>query len=79
MTTLCASTEIGDEIKVVFTVTAHRADYGVDGSPSFWDWEASDVEIDSLEILGVEVSPMEIPTKLRETILEYAVDLDFED
>ena len=79
MTTLQASTEIGDDIKVVFSVNAHRADYG-NGSPSFWDWDAGDVEIDSLEILGVDLDPMaDISTKLREAILEYAADLDFED
>jgi hypothetical protein len=66
-----------DCITVVFEANLVQTDYGVPGSP-VWD-EVEDVEIDSLEILGVEVDPKTLPTALVNAILRLADEAEFEE
>jgi len=66
----------GQEIEAVFSANAEQADYGVPGSPQWW--EPVDRELDSLTILGVDVSLDSLPEKLQKELLSLADDLEFE-
>jgi len=58
------------------TATAERSDYGVRGSPVWY--EAVDAEMDSLEIEGMEVSIDMLPKEVRELIEEKAIEAAIE-
>lgn len=63
----------GEEITVSFTATTVSSDYGVEGSPVFYELE--DVEVNNLTILGVDVAIESLPKELREEILALAPEL----
>lgn len=66
----------GDQITATFNGRAQKDDYGVSGSP-VWD-VVDDVEIQSLEILGIEVDPAVLPITLQTAIIELSEDLIWE-
>lgn len=66
----------GDQITAQFNGRAVKADYGVPGSP-VWE-EVEDIEIQSLEILGIEVNPSDLPNALQTAIIELSDDLTWE-
>lgn len=67
-----------DDLWVTFVCQMERADYGVMGSPSWWEPVHETAEIDELEILGVSVDPAALPKDLRLAIESLSVDLDWE-
>lgn len=66
----------GEQMTVIFSGTAVRSDYGVPGSP-VWE-EIEDVEIDALEILGVEIDHKILPPNLIQEILNLSDELEWE-
>ena len=69
-------------VEITLTVTAwvkadaERCDYGVRGSPVWY--EASNAELHGLEIEGLEVSIDSLPKDVRELIEEKAVEAALE-
>lgn len=70
------ATYAGEEIYATFSGTPISNDYGVPGSPVWTTIE--DIEIDSLEILGISVDIDALPIPLQERILELSDDLEWE-
>jgi len=66
----------GEEISATFSATMEKVDYGVDRSP-VWE-EATNIQIVSLSILGVEMPPLKLPEELRDAILVIPYDYDLE-
>jgi hypothetical protein len=67
-----------DDLRVTFVCQMEHADYGVKGSPSWWEPVPETAEIDELEILGVSVDPAALPKDLRLEIESLSSDLDWE-
>ena len=65
----------GEEITVSFRGRSVRSDYGVPGSPVWFEIE--DIEIDQLEILGVTVDPKVLPQKLQQELLDLNQGLEW--
>lgn len=66
----------GEELRATFTGCATRADYGVPRSPVLAEIE--EIEIQSLEILGLEIDPAQLPGPLVARVLALANELDFD-
>jgi len=67
-----------DDLRVTFVCQMEHADYGVKGSPSWWEPVPETAEIDELEILDVSVDPAALPKDLRLAIESLSSDLDWE-
>jgi hypothetical protein len=67
-----------EDLRVSFVCQMEHADYGVKGSPSWWEPVPETAEIDELEILGVSVNPAALPKDLRLEIESLSSDLDWE-
>jgi hypothetical protein len=67
-----------EDLRVSFVCQMEHADYGVKGSPSWWEPVPETAEIDELEILGVSVDPAALPKDLRLAIESLSNDLDWE-
>lgn len=65
----------GEEIKILFTGRAVKADYGVPGSP-VWT-EIEDRSIDQLQILDEIVDPRILPKRLQEKLLKLSDEVDW--
>jgi len=67
------ATEYFEDITVTYSATLVRCDYGVARSPVWY--EAEDIKVHQLEILGVEV---DIPSnrKLVDKLLSYADNIE---
>jgi hypothetical protein len=65
-------------IEVDFRVEMERADYGVPGSPVWWEPIWDTLEVDTLSVLGVDVAIESLPKELREAILELADEVEWE-
>jgi hypothetical protein len=68
----------GEEMTIKFTAETERCDYGVDRSPVWDEIKPETVEIESLEILGVEVDPAKLPPDLVEAIRALSAEITFE-
>ena len=70
MTTTCNATYMGKEMTVIFTALG-----------KYWpqddEVDLTDIDVESLEILGQDVEFGELPAGLQESILELADDLEF--
>lgn len=60
------------EVEISFVAKTEAADYGVPGSPTWHEVVDDTVDIMSLEILGVEVRPTQLPEELLAALLELA-------
>jgi hypothetical protein len=63
-----------DSITVAFSADMVKNDYGVPGSP-VWD-EATNITVESLEMLGVEVDIKTLPPALQSAILDLAAEVE---
>lgn len=77
MTTATATYE-SDDVMVAFGCRMERSDYGVTGSPTWFEPISDSIEINELEILGVTVDPMNLPMNLVQAIMGLADGLDWE-
>lgn len=66
----------GKDVSVWYTANMTSSDYGVPGSPVWW--EPDDVEVVSVEVLGIEVVFEELPQDLQNEILAMADECDWE-
>jgi len=64
------ATYSGEDFDVTFTANTERSDYGVPGSPVWY--EIIDVEVVGVEIMGVEVDPKTLPKELIGELREMA-------
>ena len=67
-----------EQITAQFEAESHPNDYGVKGSPVWWEIDLGTIDIISLEILGVEVDPNKLPEDLQSAIRELAGEVEFE-
>lgn len=70
-----ASYSSGD-VSVWYAANMERNDYGVSGSPVWY--EPQDVEVISIEVLGVEVAFESLPKELQDEVLAMAEECDWE-
>jgi len=75
---MATATYSSDDMTVIFTAETERSDYGVPGSPIFYEINPDSVQIHSLEILGVEVKLSELPAALQSAILSLYSEVDWE-
>jgi len=61
-----------EDVSVWITATPELNHYDVPGSPVWIEYV--NPEIDSLEIMGIDVDPLKIPKDLYEVILSEAMD-----
>ena len=65
----------GSEIEVSFTANAIKADYGVPGSPVWY--EPQDIEINELTIMGTPVDVSTLPDAVKSNIFELSHELEW--
>jgi hypothetical protein len=75
--TVCAKYET-DDLEIHYTAETERNDYGVPGSPVWYEVNPDTVNVLSINILGVDVRLKDLPTDLQNAILSLSTDLDFE-
>ena len=73
-----SATYRGEEIEVSFTAETERTDYGVPGSPVYYDIDMTSLEVLSIEILGCDVKLSTLPKELQDAILGLADGLEWE-
>jgi hypothetical protein len=73
-----SATYRGEEIEVSFTAETERTDFGVPGSPVFYDIDMTSIRIASIEILGRDVKLETLPQDLQDALLGLADGLDWE-
>jgi hypothetical protein len=73
METATATLEL-DRITVVFSADMERSDYGVQGSPVWY--EPTNIEVVSVEILDVEVTFKLLPPGLQKAIRDLADEIE---
>jgi len=71
-------THCDETIEATFAADVEMVDYGVPGSPVWPEVIPETIEIQTLEILGVDVDPTKLPKELHSAILELANEGDFE-
>jgi len=59
-----------------FTARGERNDYGVPGSPTWW--EPQDIELAAFEFLGRDVPLNQLPDAIEAALLEQADGLEWE-
>lgn len=73
-----SATYRGEEIEVSFTAETERTDFGVPGSPVYYDIDMTSLEVLSIEILGCDVKLSTLPKELQDAILGLADGLEWE-
>lgn len=66
----------GEEVYVWFSCDMVRSDYGVPGSPVWF--EPENIEIDEIEILGVDVKAKDLPSDLVNALHALSEEVEFE-
>jgi len=64
-------------IEVSFVAETEATDYGVPGSPTWHEVRDDTVEVQTLEILGVDVDPAALPKDLLAAIMELSDEGEF--
>lgn len=67
---------VSDDFSACFKARGERNDYGVPGSPTWW--EAQDIELASFEFLGQPVPIEKLPDAIEAALLEQADGLEWE-
>lgn len=65
----------GEELEVVFTAGTEPCDYGVPRSPQ-WT-EPTDISVESVSLLGVDVEMKSLPKELQKNILELSEEVEW--
>jgi len=71
-------THSDETIEATFVANVEMVDFGVPGSPVWPEVIPETIEIQTLEILGVDVDPTKLPTDLYSAILDLADEGEFE-
>jgi len=67
----------GEEVDVVFIAETERNDYGVPGSPVWYEVNPDSIKIDALSILGLDVDIAALPKDLQDAIYALADEVEF--
>ena len=65
-------------IDVEFNCRMECNDYGVPGSPSWWEPISDSITIQSIEILGVQVTEDSLPKEVIDAIYELSQEIEWE-
>lgn len=65
----------GEELKVTFSGTMEKTDFGVPGSPE-WD-DIRDIQITAVTLLGVEFDPKTLSKSLQDRLMSLADDIEW--
>lgn len=76
MTRVVTANWYGNEVEVDFEADMERNDYGVPGSPVWY--EPLDIEIVNLTILGVDVDINKLPSDLQNEIYKLGDEVEWE-
>jgi hypothetical protein len=71
---MATATVSTDRITITFSADMDRCDYGVPGSPVWY--EPSNIEVVSVEILDVEVTFQLLPPGLQQAIRDLADEIE---
>jgi len=66
----------GEELYIAFSANMELCDYGVPGSPVWW--EPVDIQAESVEILGIPVPIDSLPDDLQNAIQEISEEVEWE-
>jgi hypothetical protein len=72
------ATYSGEELNVTFVASTERCDYGVEGSPVWYEVNPDSIEILTLDILGFDVDPRVLPKQLQDAIFALSNEVEFE-
>jgi hypothetical protein len=72
------ATYSGEELNVTFVASTERCDYGVEGSPVWYEVNPDTIEILHFDILGIDVDPRILPPELQAAIYALSNEVDFE-
>jgi hypothetical protein len=53
----------GEELNVTFVASIERCDYGVEGSPVWYEVKSDTIEIVHFDILGIDVGPAHLAAR----------------
>ena len=65
-------------IAVEFNCRMECQDYGVPGSPTWWEPISDSITIQWIEILGIEVNEHSLPKELLNAIYELSSEIEWE-
>lgn len=65
------------DLIIQFSAELEKSDYGVPGSPIFWEVNPDSVEILTIEILGKEYKLEDLPESLQTSLYELADEVEF--
>ena len=68
----------GEELNVSFVAESERCDYGVEGSPVWYEVNPDTIEILHFDILGIDVDPRVLPPELQNAIFALSNEVEFE-
>ena len=72
------ATYSGEELSVTFVAQTERSDYGVEGSPVWYEAKPDTIEILHFDILGIDVDPRVLPQELQAAIYALSNEVEFE-
>ena len=72
------ATYSGEELNVTFQAQAERCDYGVEGSPVWYEVNPDTIEILHFDILGIDVDHRILPPELQAAIFALCNEVEFE-
>jgi len=72
------ATYSGEELNVTFVASTERCDYGVEGSPVWYEVNPDSIEILTLDILGIDVDARILPQQLQDAIFALSNEVEFE-
>lgn len=65
-------------VDIEFNCRMECSDYGVPGSPSWWEPIIDSITIQSIEILGVQVTEDSLPKEVIDAIYELSQEIEWE-
>jgi len=73
---MATATYDSGDVRIVYSANLYLNDYGVSGSPTWY--EVEDIDVVSVEIFGIEVEISKLPLDLQSAIMDLADEVDFE-
>lgn len=71
------ATYTSGDLTINFRADGEKNDYGVPGSPVWWDVNPDSIVIDSIEIMGHTVPLKSLPTELQKDLYECSGEVEF--
>jgi len=73
---MATATYDNGDVRIVFHADLYVNDYGVPGSPTWY--EPENIRVESVEIFGVEVEMSKLPLDLQSVIADLAYEVDYD-